>query len=114
MSAKIEKLLKPYLKLNLECDGFSKVVSYILDQNGIRHYRVVGDIIAPDGSTMYHEWVELPGNKIIDYRARMWFGNSAPHGIFKKNNTRDYTYNPKGEYTNKVSEFIFKLLCSAF
>jgi len=68
----------------LECDGATRVFHYVLSKNGIKHRVMVGSVkISNDGIIPYHYWIELPDGNIIDYKSRMWLGESAEEGIFK-------------------------------
>jgi hypothetical protein len=92
-----EKTTEPY-----ECDGMPRVIMALLAQNGIQ-YRAMGGYLAnvamfEDDSVgrealagCAHWWIELPTGHLIDYRARMWMGPDAQHGVFIKDPT-DFDY----------------------
>jgi len=88
--SKVRELIKPYEGLRLECDGMTRVVTYLLKQNGIPHKVMLGTI-AVDGKGDFspHYWVELPSGEVVDYKSRMWFGNDRmiPQGVFKPEGT---------------------------
>lgn len=112
---KLEKLLAPYIKDKLECDGQSKVISYILTKNGIYHKLYDGELVDKEsGEGIYHQWIEIHDNLIIDYKAKMWFPNSdCWYGIFEKSkmNDKDLEYTqPKSMGTPKISDMIFNIL----
>lgn len=74
----------------LECDGMTRVASYLLSEAGKAHRVCCGTIsITGEGGQRFvmepHLWVEI-GGLTIDYRARMWFPGlpevQVPHGIF--------------------------------
>lgn len=77
----------------LECDGMTKVISYLLTADGVPHTVCGGEIAIEDpqaGASLCmrpHLWVALPDGRLIDYRARMWFPQLSqkivPHGIFQ-------------------------------
>lgn len=69
---------------HLECDGFTRVLTYALKKKGIPHRVMIGSMMdtEKEGSIIpLHFWIELGNGQIIDFRARMWLGNEAPHGI---------------------------------
>ena len=66
--ANIQQLINPYINLPLECDGLTRVISYILNKNGIEHKVMIGDI------GTIHLWIELD-DYIIDYKARSVAGH---------------------------------------
>lgn len=79
---KLADWLAPLDQLALECDGLSRVVAALLSREGIEHQAHQGTLQTPQGRIGLHCWVELPDGAIIDFRARMWLGEEAPHGIF--------------------------------
>jgi len=107
----IERLILKYTKLPLECDGLTKVISYILTKHNIKHIVCIGNLII-DNKSILHYWIELPNKDIIDYRARMWFGNNntIPNGIFNPTKYKNAKYVANKKLNLKVSEFIFKIL----
>ena len=114
---RLEKILEPYINDNLECDGQSKVISYILTKNGIDHKLYDGELVDKEsGEGIYHQWIEIDNNLIVDYKARMWYPDSdCWHGIFEKSkmNNRELEYTqPKSMGTPKISDMIFNILCS--
>lgn len=111
--SQIQKLIEPFENSEVECDGMSKIISYLLYSNGIRYKHVFGQLIDLKKNTeIYHEWI-VWNNHIIDYRARMWFGPTAPNGIFKENTVTKFSYMPDGYVSGKPSEFIFRLLTNS-
>jgi hypothetical protein len=95
----ILETLEQYDKCKLECDGLSRVLSYILTVNNIEHEVCVGEIIDTTTGNEFapHFWIDLPDGKRIDYRARMWLGKyeHIPHGIFDPSNYQvKYNGNP--------------------
>lgn len=70
--------------LRLECDGMTRVISSLLQRDGVAHAAMVGRLdVDQVGSIALHHWIELPDGRRIDLRARMWLGNDArvPHGV---------------------------------
>jgi hypothetical protein len=104
--AKIQQLIEPYVDLQLECDGMTKVISYVLKQNDIDHKVMIGDI------GTIHLWIEID-DYIIDYRLRMWMGEKKeiPHGIFKREDYPNATwYEVASEIDLKMNELFFRVL----
>ena len=70
--------------LRLECDGMTRVVSSLLQRDGVAHSPMVGNLEVPSvGRIAQHYWIELGDGRRIDLRARMWLGDDlrVPHGI---------------------------------
>jgi hypothetical protein len=83
--------LDPLDIAQVECDGMSRVIGDILTRNKIDHTVMKGILIdhgpelcrSPEKArAIPHYWIELASGHLIDYRARMWMGPEAPHGIF--------------------------------
>ncbi|WP_052646834.1 hypothetical protein [Paenibacillus terrae] len=86
---KYEKLRTALNQLDhchLECDGMTRVISFLLGLAFIPHSVMIGDItsIRTKSTIQPHLWIKLPNRMIVDYRARMWLGDGEeiPHGIF--------------------------------
>jgi len=108
----IKELIEPYDKCHLECDGLTRVLHKVLHDNGVRHDVYIGSVeFKKDKDIPLHYWIELPSGKIIDYRARMWLGNQAPHGIFRINENK-IRYEGKKINMPLLSDFIFSMLTS--
>ena len=107
----LEKLFADYVDLPLECDGLTRVLSYLLDKNRIRHQVMRGTVSVGKHEMAPHFWIELPDGRIVDYRARMWLGNSSnvPHGVFNPEDFSDTRYNGKA-VPMKTSEVVFQIL----
>lgn len=78
----------------VECDGMSRVVSHLLAKNGIEFVVASGLLVdvqrlqdplvsRAENCAVTHVWVELGHGFIVDYRARMWMGPEAQHGVFE-------------------------------
>lgn len=80
---KIRSLLGRYEDAPLECDGFVRVASYLLTQAEIDHQIMGGCVFYGCYRVRPHFWIEV-GENIVDYRLRMWTDQTAPHGIFPK------------------------------
>lgn len=86
---RIESLLLEIECAPVECDGHSRMVAYLLNLHGIQCQVRCGRVRTPAGVIPLHFWVEVKGF-IIDYRARMWLGKDAPHGVFPPSGERHY------------------------
>jgi len=82
-------LLEPYSYcLLLECDGLTKAFSTLLQEHAVEHRVYTGTLAHREsGERIVHMWIEVQtsqGCRLVDYRARSWFGteNTIPHGIF--------------------------------
>lgn len=74
--------------LRLECDGMTRVISALLQQDGIPHAPMAGHLdIEAAGRISPHCWIDLNDGRRIDLRARMWLGDKpgVPHGIVAAN-----------------------------
>lgn len=98
---------------NLECDGTTRVLNYLLTTNNITHEVKCGSLDMGNEHVPLHYWIELPGETIIDLKAKMWLKNKkAPHGVFKKSDTKAVY---SGETIDmRTSETIFKILTYNF
>lgn len=70
--------------LPLECNGMSRLVAAVLTQYEIGFQAYVGALeVEGVGRISLHWWIELPDDRIVDLRARMWLDTSmqVPHGI---------------------------------
>lgn len=79
----LKSTLRKYDKCQLECDGLTRVLHTVLYRENYPHTVMVGRITLGYTRFSPHFWIELPDGRIIDYRARMWLGRKAQHGIFK-------------------------------
>lgn len=111
----IKKLIEKYTSLDLQCDGMTRVISYILKENGIKHVVCIGKISNKKRS-IQHWWIELSNGKFIDYRVRMWLGNSSkvPNGIFSQNDYPEIEYDCRKQVVLNVSPLIFGILTGSF
>lgn len=85
----LSELLSSCDSFPLECDGLSSVIDYILTKNGIDHQCYRGYVDFQGRKFKPHWWIVV-GKYLIDYRMRMWFGNDAPHGVFKIKKVNEY------------------------
>ena len=109
--------LDQYDTCRLECDGLTRVLSYILTKAAIDHTVLLGEIIDQRTQKAFspHFWIALPDDRYIDYRARMWLGEAehVPHGIF---NPEDYLVTYDGHETNfenqeQIAPLLLQLEC---
>ena len=111
----IRQLLEPYVQLPLECDGMTRVITYLLQTAKIPHRVYVGTIhfnVKGKGEFSPHFWIRLgtETGEIIDYRSRMWFGGDMdiPQGIFKED-PKVISYDGR-EIALPVSKTVFSIL----
>ena len=74
----LESALSMLDPCEVECDGMTSLVSYVLDRQGIAHIRMIGAAIhkLTDETVLPHCWIELPEiGRVIDFRLRMWLGD---------------------------------------
>lgn len=84
----------------LEADGATRLVHLALFRAHMPHKVMAGAVANGAGEVLIptHFWVATMG-QIIDYRARMWAGPDAPHGVFSPKDHPDYVY------TGRPTEF---------
>lgn len=79
----LERLVGHLANAPVECDGMARLVVTVLEKHNIPYQAMLGEIV-PTGLTcsIPHFWVQV-GDLIIDYRARMWLGESdqVPDGV---------------------------------
>lgn len=84
MTAKaVMKILAPIIDAPVECDGFCRLASTLLAEHDIDFTIMQGSISVPVIGDLIHFWLSVDG-EIIDYRLRMWLGDSALHGYIGK------------------------------
>ena len=75
-----------------ECDGASRLVHLALIRSDIPHTIMCGWVFHRGQAIVpIHYWVKCD-DWIIDYRAQMWYGPDAPHGVFKVTDYPSYAY----------------------
>ena len=112
LEGRVESLTAKYDKLPLECDGMTKVLTYVLKQNKIKHKIYQGQVkYKGKVSIPLHFWIVLNDGQIVDYRLRMWMDNKKklPHGVFKAEQYPDVKYEGK-LVKMEVSDMIFRIL----
>ena len=63
----VEALLSPYDCAAVECDGFTRIATTLLHENGYEHTVMVGTLSMYDETIPLHFWIELPDGCIVDY-----------------------------------------------
>lgn len=70
---------------DVECDGFVRLATTLLHELGVPHTVRVGRLVGGGVEVPLHFWLEVsaPDGTLLvaDYRARMWCGSQAPHGV---------------------------------
>lgn len=103
---KIKSLLDSYENLPLECDGFTRIVHYLLSKENIPHKCFGGSVIFNEIAMCPHYWI-IYDKFIVDYKLQMWFGSKAPHGVFIQPKNLIY----KGKQVNiDCNDVLFKIL----
>jgi hypothetical protein len=108
----IARWLHPLDSLPLECDGMTHVIAVILNRTGISYTVFKGVLhdtslpLTDSRACIVHFWIGLPDGAVVDYRARMWFGLDAPHGVFTPSVGSRYQYKaavPQSNFTLPIS-----------
>ncbi|MBB6376098.1 hypothetical protein BKA01_003356 [Pseudonocardia eucalypti] len=110
---RIEALLGSYDSCDLECDGMTRIFSTILLQHGIPHDPYFGRIIyEPSSVEVVHYWIRLRDGLMVDYRARMWLGDSqdVPHGVFRAEDYEQVRYEGQSIELLPLSDNLFRVL----
>lgn len=103
----VRQLTAKYDSCPLECDGLTRVLHTVLTNHGIPHQTVLGTIQLGEQMFEPHFWIKLPNSYIVDYRARMWLGPEAPHGVFRRSNAK---YAGRPIRLEILPDFLFKIL----
>jgi hypothetical protein len=113
----LHALLSPFDPCDLECDGMTRVVHTILTKEGIDHRVFEGHIIHVPTNRIQspHLWVEVEMLR-IDYRARMWLGDSEdiPHGVFQVGTYPNVLYQGSRLAMPVLSDDLFRVLTTPF
>jgi hypothetical protein len=92
---------------HLECDGATRVLHYLFQEQNVKHVVKRGSVVFGKDDIPLHYWIELPDGSVVDYKSRMWLGEQVQQGIFKPNEKIQYI----GKETDlKVSKFIYEIL----
>ena len=103
----VRQLTAPYDLCMLECDGLTRVLHSVLVENRIPHETMVGTVRLGKKAFDPHFWIRLPDGYVVDYRARMWLGDKASHGVFRPGKTR---YDGKPVELGLLPKFLFDVL----
>lgn len=72
----------------IECNGMTWAISHLLSKAEIPHECMFGYVLSEHTGEAVtpHYWIQLEEGWIIDYRLRMWLGDTddIPHGVFHK------------------------------
>lgn len=91
LAKQLQTWLDPLDSAFVECDGMTRLITTLLKKNGIEHTVMGGRLIDHQGENSFeipHFWIKLPSGHTIDYRARMWVGEEAQHGVFLQSGER--------------------------
>lgn len=107
----LEPILSQYDACALECDGLTRVLHTVLTRRAEPHTVKIGRITnTRTGATFSpHFWIELPTGQVVDYRAKMWLGQDAPHGIFTPTDT-NVTYEGEPVELEPLPDSLFQIL----
>lgn len=107
--AQVRTLTSPFDGAQLECDGMTRVLHTVLADNHIPHTPKVGQVDWKGHHFNPHFWIELPDGNVVDYRLKMWFGASAPHGVFDPKKM-GVTYDGRTVSMPLLPDFLFEVL----
>ncbi len=92
-----------------ECDGCTQILDYLLTEHGIEHTVYSGNAFVGSGYSIPHFWIMIEG-KILDLKAKMWFGETAKEGLFYENESI-VNYSTYGRPLEmETSKFMFDIL----
>lgn len=102
----------------LECDGATRVFSWLLKQKSVAHIIMGGRIEyrEPFSDRPYvmepHYWIELDYGLVVDFKARMWFPGKegVPHGIFMPSDYPRVLYVGQEQKGFLVCKTVFEIL----
>ncbi|GAB0079369.1 hypothetical protein [Pseudomonas sp. PS02290] len=117
----LQRWLEPLAdSANVECDGMTRLVAHLLRRNGIEHVVAVGlladskrmndpAVSLDEECAVTHCWIELGFSYIVDFRARMWMGAEAQHGVFIPAGRFEYLTKDRFQF-EPVSESVLELM----
>lgn len=72
----------------------TRLLSTLLEREEIAHSAFCGTLVDSlfPGKQIYHWWIELEDGHLLDFRARLWMGDAAPHGAFKPSPADRFQY----------------------
>lgn len=122
----IQEMLAAYDRSELECDGATRVFSWLLKREGIHHVVKFGrlefqgqgieGIAAPLDIVEPHYWIELEDGGTVDFKAEMWLPGreGVPHGVFNQDDYPNVLYMGVEAEGFLVTKTMFKLLTQGF
>lgn len=110
----LKELISRYDSSKLECDGLTRVLHTVLSHEGVEHSCVVGSLTDTKRNkhVSLHFWIKLPDEQIIDYRARMWLGDTPdiPHGVFSPKDFSHLVYTGNEVQLDTLPQPLFDIL----
>ncbi|KAB8333602.1 hypothetical protein SD80_012455 [Scytonema tolypothrichoides VB-61278] len=106
----IRRLLDRYDYTQTECDGMTRICHSLLSKHRIDHQPMLGAVSLHNQKVYPHFWIDLPSGERIDYRAKMWLGDNAPHGVFNSKDFPDVMYQGNPIELEVLSPTLFKIL----
>jgi len=109
---KIHQEIEKYNSNMLECDGMTRVASYILSSKEIPHRVFQGGVLnkITKESIVPHWWIQSR-ELTIDYKLNMWLkGKDIPYGIFEQKDFPHLLYDGQYESCFLVSKTVFEVL----
>lgn len=93
-----------------ECDGCTQILDYLLTEHGIEHTVYSGNAFVGSGYSIFHLWIMI-GDKILDLKAKMWFGENALEGLFSESESIvDYSTYGRPLIGMSTNKFMFDIL----
>lgn len=107
----LRELLNDLDAAPVECDGMCRLITTRLQEQGIAHQVMVGNVKLNDSVIPLHYWIQV-GELTVDYRARMWLSESplVPHGIFRQD-TCAARYEGHETQMDALHPTIFNMMC---
>ena len=115
---RLHLLIDPFDALkHLECDGLTHVFHRVLSDEKIEHIINVGKVThKPTNRTIpLHYWIDVAQWR-IDYRLRMWLGETpdVPHGVFRTDQDLSVSYVGNPTQLPLLPQPIIQLLFAPF
>lgn len=111
-AAYLTDLLAPLDEAPVECDGMCRLIATQLFNSGIPYQAKYGTLTLQGRIVSTHFWIEV-GPYLIDFRARMWLGDSheVPHGVFPRMKFPTAVYAGADVEMPPLSPELFTILC---
>ena len=119
ISRKITHIIKKYYRPKLDCDGQSRMFSWLLQQEGIKHTVNVGAVAWKGNIFQPHYWIVFPDSDyILDCKVRKWSNwlnadpQELPNGLFiwKMNPNAPLQYVHITEDSMVMTQELFEIL----